>query len=144
MTNNYVSGATRKLSNYINQYQTMMNQHNITDINEFNFEEEEEKYHIMKVFEQALNSARSKGGVVDEGNQIYFTQIGINGTSALFYINQYLATENELIKERKEPTYNMQLLFLENMSNKFKGCSKVLTEYKGMNITTKEAMINGN
>lgn len=137
----YVSGAVRKITNYILQYKSILKSLGKEELTESDFEEEEEKYHIMKSFEQALSAARSHQGIIDEGNHIYLSQIGINGTVAQREISNYFAEENKFYKDGKEPTYEFQKKFLENMYTKFKGCSTKLTEMKNMTKVTDEALI---
>lgn len=128
----YVSGAIRKLSNYIEQYNSILKGFGVESFNEIDFEKEEERYHIMKAFDQALTSARSKNGVIDEGNHIYLNQIGINGAVAQKEIYNHLAYEGKLLSEGKEPTHELILSFLNKMADKFKGCSQRYAVHKGM------------
>lgn len=128
----YLSGAIRKLTNYTEQYNSILESKGVENFNEIDFEKDEERYHIMKAFEQALNAARSRNGTVDEGNMIYFTQIGINGGSAQREIFNYLAEEGKLIANGEEPSHNMTLSFLNKMADKYSGTSKDYANYKGM------------
>jgi phosphopantetheinyl transferase (holo-ACP synthase) len=140
----YVMGAIRKINNYNQQYNNILKTLGVKSIDEIDFESEEEQYHIKKAFEQALNAARSNGGRVDEGNQIYFTQIGINGTIAQKCVQGYLIWEEQQIKESKEPTAQDQWRFLEEMYTKFKGSAKKYAHKKGMSLTTDKALIGTN
>lgn len=137
----YIQGAIRKISNYVNQYNNILKSIGVENIDEVDFEEEEEKYHIMKSFEQGLIAARSHNGIVDEGNQIYFSQIGINGTVAQVEVANYLNREAKLLSEKQELNIDFQLKFLNDMYEKFKGCSKKLAEYKGMSLNTGFALL---
>lgn len=130
--NESAGGAIRKLANYTLQYQNIQKEFGLENFDEFDFEEEEEKYHITKAFEQGLNAARSHGGIIDEGNQIYFEQIGVNGTVAQNEVSKYLFAETRMLQEGNEPTHEMQLNFLLSMAEKFKGCSKQYAKWKGM------------
>lgn len=134
----YISGAIRKLTNYTTQYNSIMESMGVKDFNEIDFEAEEERYHIMKAFDQGLTAARSKGGIVDEGNMIYFSQLGINGASAQKEVRELLITEGKLIHEGKEPSYELVLSFLNKMADKYKGCSSQYAKYKGMTGTITE------
>lgn len=138
-TNGYLSGAIRKLANATAQYNAIMEKHGVTDFSEIDFEKEEEKYHIMKAFEQGTMAARTRGGVIDEGNMIYLTQIGINGAVAQKDVYEYLALESKLLSEQKEPTHRMFLMFLENMAAKYQGCAHKYAEHKGMTGTSTES-----
>lgn len=128
----YISGAIRAITNYIEQYNSILASMGVTDFNEVDFEKEEEKYHIQKAFEQGITAARSRQGIIDEGNMIYFTQIGINGASAQRDVFQYLNTEGMLLSEGKEPTHQMFLDFLNTLSTKYEGCSTQYAKAKGM------------
>lgn len=149
-TMEYVRGAIRKLANYSLQYQSIQDKYNLENFTEADFEDEEERYHIAKAFEQGLNAARAHGGFIDEGNQIYLSQIGINGTVAQVEVTNYLNQEARMLspldenhkrKEIIEPTHEMQLEFLDRMTKKFKGCSKKITAFRGMTPSSPDALI---
>lgn len=125
-------GALRKLTNYSIQYSSIQNRFNLQNFTEQDFELEEEKYHIIKAFEQGLNAARSRGGTIDEGNQIYFSQIGINGTVAQREVIKFLEQECAVLQSGNEPTHEMQLTFLLSMADKFRGCINTYADWKGM------------
>ena len=137
-----VGGAIRKLANYTLQYQAIQANHSLESFDEQAFEDEEETYHITKAFEQGLNAARANGGFIDEGNQIYLEQIGINGTVAQVEVANYLNGEASMLARQIEPTHEMQIEFLLKMAKKFKGCSKKYAKLKGMPDTKQvEALI---
>src|SRR3972149_5531589 len=77
----FIAGCIRQTKNYIDQYNSVRKENNIReDWDEADFEKEEEKYHIKKAFQQALIAARARPDYsIDEGNQIYMSQVGING-----------------------------------------------------------------
>lgn len=133
-TNDYTKGAIRKISAYITQYQNILKKLGKSELTEQDFEEDEERYHIMKAFEQGLCAARSHGGNIDEGNQIYFYQIGINGMVAQAEVSMYLQKEMEIIAGGQEPAHEMTVKFLEYCSKKFSGCAKNFAEYKGQQL----------
>jgi hypothetical protein len=93
----YLSGAIRTLANYTEQYNAIAKAHNIGEWNEDDLEAEEEEYHIKKAFEQAYCAAISHGFVIDEGNLIYLTQIGINGMMAQIEMENYLNWERGMV-----------------------------------------------
>lgn len=144
-TKGYISGAIRKLTNYTEQYNSIISSMGVSNFNEIDFEAEEERYHIMKAFDQGLIAARSRSGIVDEGNLIYFSQIGINGSSAQKDIRDLLIIEGKLLHEGKEPSYELVLEFLNKMAIKYKGCSVKYAQHKGMTgkITEKAALKSG-
>ncbi len=138
----YVSGAIRKLTNYNTQYISIMDSMGLKDFDEIDFEKEESRYHVMKAFEQGLISARPRQGVIDEGNQIYFYQVGINGTMAQREVMSYLNEEGKMISEGKTPTHSMTLKFLNDMADKYSKNYKDFAEWKGMTgVVTEEASI---
>jgi paraquat-inducible protein B len=131
-TKGYIGGAIRKLSNYQEQYSAIMQSIGKESLTEADFEEEEERYHIMKAFDQGTTAARSRQFMIDEGNLIYLTQIGINAGVAQKDVANYLYAELELIKSGQEPTHNMYIKFLNDMADKHTGCSNKAAISKGM------------
>lgn len=140
-TRGYISGAIRKLANYTAQYNSIVEKHGLGEFNEADFEKEEERYHIMKAFEQGLSAARSHHGMIDEGNQIYLAQIGINGATAQYYVTEFLQAEQKLLAEGKAPTHKAYLDFLERMANTFQGSADAYAEAKGMTAVSPVALI---
>lgn len=140
-TMEYVGGAIRKLANYTARFKDI--ERALPDMSEEAFEAEEEHYHITKAFEQGLHAARAHGGFIDEGNQIYFHQIGINGTAAQLEMNRYLNSEYAMINDPvnpREPTHEMEVDWINDMADKFKGCAIDFARRKGMdNIVTEFA-----
>ena len=61
----------------------------------------------MTALKQALNSARPRGGVIDEGNSIYLFDIGVNVSHAQAEIFNYLKIENEMISKGQAPSHEM-------------------------------------
>jgi len=140
-TSLYVSGAVRKLAAYTTQYNSIRENYGISEFSEQDFENEEERYHIMKAFEQGLNAARSRGGIIDEGNLIYLSQIGINCASAQREVTQYLNDEATAFSEGREPSHKMVLLFLERMAQKYAGSAKTFAALKGMTTSSAVALL---
>lgn len=128
----YMSGAIRKIANHIEQYNRILHKHNIKSFDEDTLEREEEEYHIKKAFDQAVTAARSRQGLIDEGNHIYLSQIGINGASAQKDVIDFFMKESEIIKQGGEPGHAMVLEFLENMYKKYKGAAERYSQKKGM------------
>ena len=137
----YIGGAIRKINNYTNQYKNILTSLGVNDFSEIDFEAEEEKYHIMKAFEQALCACRSRQGLVDEGNLIYLCQIGINGTSAQNAILKYFGQEQEDIKNGLEPSKEQELMFLNDMYMKYKGSAKTYSTHKGMSLVDEKSLL---
>lgn len=136
----YVEGAVRSIANYIEQYKAVLAAAGYESMSEEAFEKEEEKYHIMKAFDQALCAARSRGGQIDEGNHIYFSQIGVNGQMAQDFLDKYFQQEREALEKGAVLTHKFKSDFLENMAEFFKGCSQVVAAVKGHSSLTQAAL----
>ena len=139
---NYMLGAIRKIAAYITQRDSILQSIGKDTITEEEYEQEEIKYHIGTAFSQALIAARSRNGVIDEGNHIYFHQIGINGAAAQAHISNYLGQENDLLKENKAPTHDMTLLWLNSLMYQYKDCSEHYAKIKGMSLLNNESLIS--
>ena len=141
----YISGAIRKLHNYSEQYKSiqvkLMQEQGVKEFSEIDFEAEEEEYHIKTAFSQAINAARASGRV-DEGNQIYFQQLGINGAAADTEIQGLFKVEQEFLKNGQTPPNKLVLDFLDNVAKKYKGCSQEMVEYRGMQLVTDTATVS--
>ena len=136
-----VNGAIRRISNYMAQYNNILEKHGKQGFTEADFEEDEERYHIMKAFEQGLNAARSRGGIIDEGNFIYFFQVGISGTAAQIEVKNYFLQEDKVIQSGQLPTHGMQIEWLERMADKYQGSASRFAEYKGVALTDEKSLI---
>ena len=108
-TTDYVMGAVRKMSSFTTQYNNIMESMGKTELTEQDYEEDEEKYHIMTSFSQGLHAARAHSGYIDEGNQIYLFQLGINGTQAQAEVTSYLNSEMEYIAKGGTPPHEVTL-----------------------------------
>jgi hypothetical protein len=139
----YMKGAIRKIAAYVDQYNSILKHMGKDSFTEEDFEREETRYHIGKAFEQALTAARSRGGLIDEGNHIYMLQIGINGAVAQFEVTQYLEQENELLKNGKAPTHRMTLMWINALMDKFQDDPSKYAEAKGMKLLDKESLVEG-
>ena len=138
----YISGAIRKIANYIEQYKSISKAHNIEQMTEEDFEKEESKYHVMTAFNQGCIAARARQGVIDEGNHIYFMQIGVNGAVAQIEVSSYLAAEGKLLSEKVAPTHEMYMTWLSEMGNKYCKNSSTYAVSKGMTgIVNQQALL---
>ena len=136
-----VKGAIRSITNYEQQLKNVLAKAGFDRVTEEAFEAEEERYHIMKAFDQAVCAARARNGLIDEGNHIYFSQIGVNGKMAEMYIHRFFKLELEDINKGEKPGHEFLMAFLEHMAEEFKGCSKRVAEIKGIAPITKEALL---
>ena len=131
VTQNHVNGAIRKMNFFVNQHKQLLEKVGKEEITEEDYEREEARYHIMTAMKQALNAARSRNGVIDEGNLIYFFDLGINAAQAQAEVFAYLRMENELIASGKAPTFEMTIKWLEACAEKWQDEPQKFASYRG-------------
>jgi len=144
VTMEYVEGAVRKISAYMTQYQNILNKYGKSEFTEEDFERDEERYHIMTAFTQALYAAMAHNGIIDEGNQIYMGQIGISVFAAQAEVSDFLNIGQDLIAKGKMPTHAMVLKWLNALADKYAGCASQYAEYKGMTLMDNKSLIGQN
>ena len=137
---NSISGAIRKMNFFTNQYKSILKKLGKDDITEEEYEKEESRYHVMTCLKQALNAARARGGVIDEGNLIYLFDMGINSAQAQAEIYSYLEMENKLMREGKAPTHEMTMQWLEACADKFSGDAEKFAERRGFKLYDEESL----
>jgi len=135
-----VEGCVRKVSSYVSQYKYLLKERGIKEVTEEDFERDEERYHVMKMFEQALCAAQARQGIIDEGNHIYCYQIGISGTAAQIEVNTFLSEEGEMIKAGKMPTHEHTWKWMHDMADKYSGCAEAFCKLKGMELLQEGAL----
>ena len=131
---NSITGAIRKMSFFTNQYKSILKKMGKDDITEEEYEKEESRYHVMTCLKQALNAARARGGVIDEGNLIYLFDMGINSAQAQAEIYAYLKMENEMMDKGQAPTHEMTMQWLEACADKFQGDAEKFAERRGFTL----------
>lgn len=114
-------GAVRKLAHLIEQYESICQRLGVDIITEEMYEADQAKYHVMLAFSQGLAAARARGGIIDEGNFIYFQDLGVNGAAAQREMTAYFEAEQEVLNNGQVPTFDMQRAWLEAVSDKFAG-----------------------
>lgn len=124
-------GAIRKLSFMVTQYKNIMDKLGKDSLTEEDYENDQRRYHIMTAFNQALCAARSRGGLIDEGNHIYLSQLGINGAVAQKEITALLEAEQEMLNNGIEPSQFLVLNWLEGCADKFENYSIDLIKLRG-------------
>lgn len=139
---NHVEGAIRKLNFFVNQHEQLMKKFGKSELTEEEFEREEARYHIMTCMKQALNAARARQGMIDEGNLIYVFELGINGAQAQAEIISYLNLENQLFSEGKAPTHEMTMRWLEACADKWQDCPRLFAERRGFQILDTTSLTN--
>ena len=137
---NSAKGAIRKMSFLMTQYRSVLDHIGKDHITEEDYEREEKRYHVMTALKQALNSARPRGGVIDEGNSIYLFDIGVNVSHAQAEIFNYLKIENEMIANGNAPSHEMTVEWLEKCADKFQDCSERFAASRGFTILDEKSL----
>lgn len=141
-TQNYMEGAVRKLNFFMNQYDNILKKIGKTEITEEDYELEEKRYHVMTCMKQGLNAARSRGGVIDEGNMIYLFDLGINAAQAQAEVFAYLTMENEMLSRGEAPTHEMTVQWLEACADKFQDCAEQFAARRGFAVLDRQSLTN--
>lgn len=139
-TTNYQAGAVREVRHLVAQYEAICQRLGVDVITEDMYEADQARYHVIRAFSQALAAARARQGLVDEGNFIYFQDLGINGAAAQREIVAYLEAEQHLLNEGTVPTFEMQHSWLMAVGDKFAGEVARYVEYRGLKALTPEAL----
>ena len=137
---NSISGAIRKMNFFTNQYKSILKKLGKEDITEEEYEKEEANYHVMTCMKQALNAARARGGVIDEGNLIYLFDMGINSAQAQAEIYAYLKLENDMMEKGQAPTHEMTMQWLEACEAKFSQDANKFAERRGFKLYDEESL----
>lgn len=139
-TTNYQAGAVREVRHLVKQYESICQRLGVDVVTEEMYEADQPRYHVIRAFSQALAAARSRQGLIDEGNFIYFQDLGINGAAAQRELVAYLEAEQQLLNEGKVPTFEMQHAWLMAVGDKFAGEVTRYAEHRGLNPLTPEAL----
>jgi len=137
-----IEAAIRKLNMFVNQYESLLKHLGVTEITEEMYEREEARYHVMTAMKQALSAARTKGGVIDEGNHIYLFDLGINGAAAQVELFNYLKIENAMIAKNEQPTHEMTMQWLEACADKFSDETRKFVERRGFKLLDEQSLTN--
>ena len=141
-TQNHVNGALRKMNFLVNQHDQLLQKIGKTEITEEDYEKEEAKYHIMTCMKQALNAARSRNGLIDEGNLIYLFDLGINAAQAQAEVYAYLNMENTLISNGNAPTHEMTMKWLEACAEKWADDPAKFAARRGFAVFDRSSLTN--
>ena len=137
---NSITGAIRKMNFFTNQYKSILKKLGKEDITEEEYEKEESNYHVITCMKQALNAARARGGVIDEGNLIYLFDMGINSAQAQAEIYSYLKMENDMMASGKAPTHEMTMQWLEACATKFSKDAEAFAKRRGFKLYDEESL----
>ncbi len=141
-TQNHVNGALRKMNFMVNQHAQLLEAVGKNEITEEDYEKEESRYHIMTCMKQALNAARSRSGMIDEGNLIYLFDLGINAAQAQAEVFAYLNMENQLISNGTAPTHEMTMRWLEACADKWANDPAKFAERRGFSVFDRSSLTN--
>jgi hypothetical protein len=135
-------GAVRKLAHALDQYQAILQSLGKDNLTELDYENDQARYHIMTAFNQALTAARSRGGLIDEGNHIYLFQLGINGAVAQKEITALLEAEQEALNKGIAPSHSGLIEWLNRVADRFINCPIAYTEQRNMTILNKSLLLS--
>lgn len=141
-TQNHVNGALRKMNFLVNQHKQLLEAVGKNEITEEDYEKEESRYHIMTCMKQALNAARSRNGMIDEGNLIYLFDLGINAAQAQAEVFAYLNMENQLISNGQAPTHEMTMRWLEACADKWEKDPETFAARRGFSVFDRSSLTN--
>ena len=141
-TQNHVNGALRKMNFMVNQHAQLLEAVGKNEITEEDYEKEEARYHIMTCMKQALNAARSRGGVIDEGNLIYLFDLGINAAQAQAEVLAYLSMESQIISNGNAPTHEMTMRWLEACADKWAKDPATFAARRGFSVFDRSSLTN--
>jgi hypothetical protein len=141
-TQNHVNGALRKMNFMVNQHKQLLEAVGKDEITEEDYEREESRYHIMTCMKQALNAARSRNGMIDEGNLIYLFDLGINAAQAQAEVYAYLNAENQLISNGQAPTHEMTMRWLEACADTWEGDPAKFAARRGFSVFDRSSLTN--
>jgi hypothetical protein len=141
-TQNHVNGALRKMNFMVNQHAQLLEKVGKNEITEEDYELEESRYHIMTCMKQALNAARSRNGMIDEGNLIYLFDLGINAAQAQAEVYAYLNAENQLISNGQAPTHEMTMRWLEACADKWADDPAKFAARRGFSVFDRSSLTN--
>lgn len=138
----YVNGAIRKMNFLVNQHDQLLKNFGKSEITEEDYELEEAKYHIMTCMKQGLNAARSRNGLIDEGNLIYLFDLGINSAQAQMEVFAYLKMEEELFANGQAPTHETTLRWLEACADKWVNDPSTFASRRGFSVLDSASLTN--
>jgi hypothetical protein len=137
-------GAVRRLANALDQYQSILTALGKDNLTELDYENDQARYHIMTAFNQALTAARSRGGLIDEGNHIYLFQLGINGAVAQREITALLEAEQEALNEGVAPTHEGVVKWLNLVADKFEKAPELYAAQRNMQTLNPSLTLENN
>ena len=138
-----VAGAVRKLSNLVAQHEALLKKIGKDSITEADYEADEARYHIMTAMFQALTAARSRGGVIDEGNFLYIFQLGISPSEAQSEVLALLTREAEVAAKGGHLPHAELMTWLATLAERWKDCPRAFAESRGFAILDHLSLASG-
>ena len=135
-----VQGAVRKLSYMVAQYKSLMAKFGKDELTEADYEADEPRYHIMTMLKQALCAARARGGIIDEGNQIYAFELGLPPSEVQAQVTMLLMEEQELLKNGKALNHSAIMRWMENCADKWAHCAEAFARSRGVPMFHRESL----
>ena len=108
------------------------------------YELDQTRYHIMTAFNQALTAARSRGGLIDEGNHIYLFQLGISGASAQREVTALLEAEQEALNAGLEPSHSALIEWLNRLADKYANAPLQYAQIRNLNLLNTDLILENN
>jgi len=139
---NAVNGAIRKVNFLVNQHEQLLAKIGKTEITEEDYEREEARYHIMTCMKQALNAARARNGIIDEGNLIYLFDLGVSAAQAQAEVFAYLQMEQKIIEAGRAPTHEMTVNWLEACADKWHTDPMMFASRRGFTTFDRTSLTN--
>jgi len=134
-------GAVRKLGNALSQYQGILDSLDKEHLTELDYENDQARYHIMTAFNQALISARSRGGLIDEGNHIYLFQLGINGAMAQQEVTALFEAEQTALNNNLAPTHSGIIEWLNRLADKYANAPQEYAKTRKLETLNKQMIL---
>ena len=134
-------GAVRRLSNALDSYENILIALGKDHLTELDYEKDQARYHIMTAFNQALTAARSRGGLIDEGNHIYLFQLGINGAVAQKEVTALLEAEQEALNQGMAPDHSAIVQWLGLLADRFADAPKIYAEKRNMQVLNTDLIL---
>jgi len=134
----YIDGALKEIATFQCAYEDIRKSHNIPEKwDERDAEIAEIDHHIKQAFRQAHRDVVQTGSITG-GNMEYMEQYGIHIQTATKVIRDYVASEDEMIKQGKMPTVEHLYAFLDSMALQFNDAHKLVMKRIGIKELVKE------
>lgn len=136
----YFEGALKTVQTYIDAYESICKEKGIKGFDEHDFEKEEEEYHIKTALLQSMRSVRQMDRI-DQGNQEYLEQCGINPSAIELAIQGFLRKEKENSNERPiDFSTTIMNRFVDQVFQDLQGSSSLEADKHGINKLSESAL----